>query len=141
MTPSHDRARRRYGTHRVLAVAAMVVAISAYGGTIGLATGGLSLGETLNDRLPWHSPVLGGLALGVIVGVPFTVLAIWAWRGDPRTGTGSLVIGVVLVGWLLVELAFIRELSFFHPLYGVVGIAFAIAGWMIRSRGELRARS
>jgi hypothetical protein len=125
----------------VLAVAAILVAISAYGGTLGLATGALSLGETLNDRLPFHSPVIGGLALGVIVGIPFTVLAVWAWRGDPRTGTGSLVIGLVLVGWLLVELGFIRELSFFHPLYGLIGVAFVIAGWTIRSKGDLRARS
>jgi hypothetical protein len=30
---------------------------------------------------------------------------------------------VLLMGWIVVELAFIRSLSFFHPLYFLVGLA------------------
>ena len=32
------------------------------------------------------------------------------------------------MGWIIVEFAFIRELSFFHPLYLAIGAAFVLAG-------------
>jgi hypothetical protein len=38
------------------------------------------------------------------------------------------VTGVLVIGWILVELAFIRELSFFHPLYLAVGGLLLWAG-------------
>ena len=110
--------------HHGLAVAALVVALSAFVGAAELAGGGLSLGSKLNARLPFHSPVVGAIALALIVGVPFTVLALRAWYGDRRTGQTSFVAGVALLGWLLVELAFVREFSLLQVIYGVIGAAF-----------------
>ncbi|MDO8388969.1 MAG: CoA-binding protein [Actinomycetota bacterium] len=111
-----------------LAIAAALVAVSAYAGCVGLAGGGLSLGADVDARLPWHSPVVGGVALALLVAVPFTMLAKWAWAGDRRTNLASVLFGAALIAWLLVELAFIREFSFFHPLYTAIGIAFIVAG-------------
>ena len=116
------------GRHRTLGVAASLVAISAFGGTLGLASGSLTLGEKVAARLPFHSPVFGGIALAMIVGVPYTVLSLWAWRGDQRSARTAVLAGVALLGWLVVELAFIREFSYFHVIYGVIGLAFAISG-------------
>lgn len=111
-----------------MAVAAGVVAATAWGGAVGLAEGGLSLGEELNARLPFGSPAVGGAALGAVVGVPFSALAAMAWRGDDRTDAAAVAAGAVLVGWIGVELAFIREVSFFHPLYAAIGLGFVGAG-------------
>lgn len=61
----HRPSGRRPG----LAVYASLVALSAYAGAVGLATGALDLGATLNRRLPLHSPVFGAIALGIFVGV------------------------------------------------------------------------
>lgn len=120
------------GTHRRRGV----VAFSAFAGAAGLAFGRLSMGAEIDARLPFESTTLGGVALAVIVGVPFSVLAIWAWLGDPRTGAAAVIVGAILIGWLVVEPVFIRELSFFHPLYALVAIAFAVAGWR-----QLRAQT
>lgn len=114
--------------HPWLTVAAALVSLSAVGGAVGLIGGGLSIGAELEQRLPFHSPVVGGIALAVLVGLPFAVLAALAWLDDPRTPILTMVAGVMVVGWILVELAFIREFSFFHPLYVVVGVAFALVG-------------
>ena len=122
--PRHARAGR--------ALAGSVVALSAFGGALGLMTGLLDLGADLNERLPFHSPVVGGLALAAIVGVPFTTVAADAWRGSPRTDRSTFYAGYVLAGWIVVELGFIRELSFLHPFFFAVGVAFMIAG----SRGH-----
>lgn len=111
-----------------LSVYAALIAFSAFAGALGLASGGLAMGATLNDRLPLHSPVFGGFALALIVGLPATMLAIAAWHGRPRTDRAAVVVGVLLIGWIVVELAFIREISFLQPLYVGVGISLIVIG-------------
>ena len=111
-----------------LVVLASLNAVAALGGAWGLASGSLSIGADLEDRLPFGSPVLGGAALFVAVAVPNAVLAVLAWRGDRRTATVAVAVGLLLVVWIVVELAFLRELSFFHPLYLGVGLLLVRLG-------------
>ncbi len=114
--------------HRILAVAAAATALSAWAGAVGLASSALTLGRGLDGRLPFDSVVFGGAALALVVAVPFTAVAALAWRDDRRTGSAASVAGVLLMGWIVVELAFIREASFFHPVFFLVGLLFVIAG-------------
>ncbi len=127
---------RRYPA--IVAVAAFNALTAAFG-VWGLASGVLSLGPGVEARLPWHSPVLGAVALGLIVCVPNAVLSVLALRGDRRTGPTAIASGALLMGWILVELAFIRELSFFHPLYGAVGLLLVWLG--VRAGPRLRWRA
>jgi len=129
-TTTHPTDRQETATRprRGLCVGAVVVAASAVAGAIGLASGKLDLGERLNERLPWHSPVLGGIALTVAVAAPYAVVAWCAGHGDERTDLAALISGLTLVGWILVELGFIREVSFLHPVCAGTGLAFAVAG-------------
>ncbi len=120
------------GHHRALAVFAAVLATSAWAGAAGLIVGFLGLGPEVESRLPFASPVFGGLALIAVVAVPMSILAVLAWRGDPRTGDAAVACGVLQVGWIVVELLFIRELSFFHPLYVVIGLVLIFVGRRIR---------
>jgi hypothetical protein len=112
--------------HRVLAGFAAFVAISAIGPAIGLIAGAFDFGETVNHRLPLHSPVLAGIALAIVVGVPSTVVALFAWRGSAGTRSVTLVAGWLLIGWIAVEIAFIREFSFLQVVYGAVGILYVV---------------
>ena len=50
---SEGSAASRHGALAVLAL----IALSAYGGALGLITGLLNLGSTVARRLPFHSPV------------------------------------------------------------------------------------
>ena len=75
----------------------------------------------MTSRLPFASQVLGGIALLAVVAVPNAVASWLAARGDRRSGDASVVAGLLLAGWIVAELAFIRQLSFFHPLFLVVG--------------------
>lgn len=111
-----------------LVVLASLNAVAALGGAWGLASGSLSIGARLEDRLPFGSPVLGGLALFLAVAVPNAVLAVLAWRGDRRTGSAAEAVGLLLVVWILLELVALRELSFFHPLYLGIGLLMVWLG-------------
>lgn len=119
-----------------MAAGAWFVAVGAYFGSIGLVVGWLSFGDRLNGRLPMASPVLAGVALLLIVAVPFTVLAVRAWRGEQSTGPTAIVLGWGLVAWILVQLAFLREFSAFQPVYAAIGVAFVVAGRRVRTQRE-----
>jgi len=127
MLEKPDVTESRSGRHPGLAVLSALNALAATGGAWGLASGALALGG-LESRLPWESTLLGGLALFVVVAVPNSVLASLAWRGDRRTGPTAVATGLALVVWILIELAFLRELSFFHPLYLGVGLVMVWLG-------------
>lgn len=115
--------------HRqALAAFAFVNALAALGGAVGLMTGVLDMGAELNGRLPFASPVIGGLALTLLVAVPFSIVAVAAWRDDWRADLFAAACGTLLVGWILVQLAFIREVSFFHPFYVSIGLWLAWYG-------------
>jgi uncharacterized membrane protein len=92
-----------------------------------LITGGTDFGDTINDRLPFQSLVLAGLALAVIVGIPLTVLAWSAWTGGRRTDDLALVVGLLLIGWIVVQIAVIRAFSWFQPAYLAIGTIFIAA--------------
>jgi predicted CoA-binding protein len=125
---------RRQQRHSSVAAAAGFVALGAYFGAVGLVSGWLSLGDRLNERLPFGSPVFGGLALLVLIAVPYTVLMRRAWHGDGATGATAIVAGAITVGWIAVQLAFLRELSVFHPVYAAIGVAFVVVGVRLRAR-------
>ena len=113
---------------RALSVYAGLIACSAYGGAIGLAGGGADPKGTLDARLPFASPVFAACALALIVGVPNTVLARFAWRNDGRAPVAAIAAGVLLVGWIVVELAVIREWSWLQPVYAAIGASLVVIG-------------
>jgi hypothetical protein len=65
------------------------------------------------------------------VALPNAVLVGVALRRGRTTGLVGIAVGTAMVAWILVELAFIRELSFFHPLYGAVGLLMVWAGFRV----------
>jgi hypothetical protein len=125
---THDQRATTQRRHPAIAVIALLNAVAAVGGAWGLASGVIGIGARLEERLPWQSPALGGVALLLAVAVPNAVLAVLAWRGDRRTAAAAVGTGALLIVWILVELAFLRELSFFHPLYVVIGLVLVRLG-------------
>lgn len=113
---------------RLICCLAALNAVGALAGAVGLTTGFLALGPALEDRLPWQSPVVAGIALGLLVALPNGALVAVALRRGRGTGLLGIAVGVAMVVWILVELAFIRELSFLHPVYVAVGIVMVLAG-------------
>ncbi|HEY5978256.1 MAG TPA: hypothetical protein VIT41_01365 [Microlunatus sp.] len=127
MRPAGVSATARVGA----AVVTAAIAVSAYGGAVGLVGGGLSFGDAIDARLPFGSLVLAGMALLVIVAAPMTVASIAAFRASKHSAELVFGAGLLLVAWIGVELAFIQVYSWFHPTY--LGAAIVVLGlsWLM----------
>ncbi|WP_436498301.1 hypothetical protein [Actinokineospora sp. HUAS TT18] len=111
------------------AAVAGLVAVWAYAGGIGVIGGGVDFGPEINDRLPWGSTTLAGLALIAVVALPMTAAAFAIWRRLPSARRVALVAGVLLIGWIVVQLAFIRTFSWLQPACVLLGAFVAAWGW------------
>ncbi len=119
----------RFRPNRVaLAAYAGFIALSAYCGSIGLISGLLPVNASLAERLPFHSPVFGGIALALVVGLPASFVAALSWRGHPRTPDAGALAGLLLVGWIAVELAIAREFSALQVVYAAAGAGLIALG-------------
>ncbi len=115
-----------------LSAFAAINAFGAWFGAVGLVAGTLDFGERLNDRVPFGNLVLAGLALALSVAIPLTLLAWSAWTGAPRTTELAFVVGALLIGWIVVQICFLRAFSFFHPTYLAIGAGFVVASRRVR---------
>jgi len=113
------------------AVLTGLIALSAYGGVVGLVGGGLSFGETIDARLPYGSLFLGGIALLFFVAAPMTLAAVVSLRDPRHAGDIVMGAGLLLVAWIAIELAFIKSYSWFHPTYLALGILVALCGCLL----------
>jgi pimeloyl-ACP methyl ester carboxylesterase len=118
---------------RGLSIVASVNAIAALAGGVALLTGGIDFGAILNERLPFASPTLAGIALIIVVALPLAVLAWAGWTRSGRTGDLALVAGVLLVGWILVQIMVLRAFSLFQPAY------LAVAAYLIAASHRVHA--
>ena len=112
-----------------LALGEGLTAVSAIAGAVGLMSGSIDLGPTINARLPFESPAFGGAALAGVVALPMAAGMALSWRGAQRTDGMAAGAGLMLMGWIVVELAVIRSFSWLHPSYFLIGGAIATAGF------------
>ena len=126
-TRPHDRSS---WPRRWLLFLAVLNTVTALFGAWGLVSGALDLGH-VTGRLPWDSAAVAGVALGLLVAVPNAALVVVALRRGRYTGLVGIAVGTAMVAWIVVELAFIRELSFFHPLYVAIGLLMVWAGFRV----------
>jgi uncharacterized protein len=106
--------------------------VAAWAGAIGLLTGDIDFGDALDGRLPFDSLTLAGAALAMIVAIPLSALSWSAWTGHPRTNQLSLLVGIALIGWIVVQIVVLRSLSLFQALYLGVGVYFVDASHLVR---------
>lgn len=106
------------------ALAGGVLLILAPDGSLLMADSAALAGTAFDDWL------LPGTALALFVGLGFAVTAVWQWRRGPYARSLSLVAGVGLVVFEIVQFSLIG----FHPLqvvFGIVGVTTAVLAWRL----------
>jgi hypothetical protein len=103
-----------------LAALELLVAATAAGGALALLTTGGGMPNRLLTRLPAHSWFLPGIALLVVVGGSQLAGAVALLLNRPRARALSFAAGVILIGWIAVQLVVLRS---FQPALQLVMVA------------------
>ena len=135
MTTSRSLARRSDAALRyAMILLELFVAVGAVYGAIMLITDGWHLPVQDLQPLPLESWVLPGLALFALVTIPMSGAAICVYWNTPRAAQLSMVAGLVLVGWILVQLVVIGPQMWLQAFMLVCGLAIAVLAWIWHSR-------
>ena len=116
----------------------MFMACGAIAGGFGLITGSIDFGATVNSRLPYDSPVLAGLALFLVVAVPMSFAAVAVAAGWSGADRALQLAGLLLVGWIGVEVVVIRTYSWLQPACALWGLLVAGLGLLPRHHPHSR---
>lgn len=119
--------------------------ISAVGGGIGMIIDptGISQGIPLSmlEHSPFEDFLIPGIILLIMNGLLSILFAILVIGKTSLSGWLVLIQGCILLGWLLIQIAMIRDYALLlHTLYLAVGVGLAILGiLMILRRNESAA--
>jgi hypothetical protein len=137
-TTTRDDETGRSAVVRLLLGLEVLLAFGASAGAIALVGGWADLGSATAD-LPFASTVFAGLALGLINGVLPSLVVAAELRRHPWAARGHLLVGIVLVGWVVVQVAFLgwppQVLQVVYLAYGcaIAGLAL-LALWRSATR-------
>lgn len=108
-------------TRRILVGLHLFNALSAVGGGIALAAGGLGVPTTLLRHTPFDSFVVPGIFLAAVIGGSAMIGAtalLGHWRWAVFT---SATAGAIMVGWILGETLLVEGFSWLQGLYLLTG--------------------
>ncbi|MFF0497261.1 hypothetical protein ACFYU5_12700 [Nocardia aobensis] len=118
--------------HVLLAAFAGAVAASVFTLAVALIAG-LRVSTSLDSAPARPGVAAGAVAFALVVGIPMAVTAGGALTGDRRVATAAVISGLLLICWLLAEMAVLRTLDWAQPLYLVLGIVVAALGLHIKT--------
>lgn len=112
---------------RVIEGLELFLAVGAWAGAGGLISGAMTLGEYAKE-LPFESLVLGGIALGLVVALPATIVVVASMRHLRWADRGHLLVGALLMGWIVVQVGFIGLNAWLQPFMFTLGLAIFVLG-------------
>jgi hypothetical protein len=114
--------KNNWGVRTALLVLDLFVGLTAVIGGLAILLGAIQMpGEWLHHT-PFSSYRVPGMVLAVIVGGSALVAAVAVMVRSVWDAIASLVAGVILVGWIVSEVAMLGFQSGLQPLYFVIGL-------------------
>ncbi len=112
----------------VMIILTLVNAVRAAGGAtmlIGSGLGDSDIADTRLGSLGFTSWAPGGLFLAAGVAVPMALAGVLLWANHPWGPLITLLAGLALMSWIVVQVTLIGFGSWLQPLYFVIGSAVA----------------
>jgi len=122
--------------HNVLIVVLAFLSLSGLGGGIALLIDpkGAALGVPIDllDNLPISTFVLPALWLLIVYGLGSIAIIIAKLRDITWAATATMLLGLVLVGWIIGQVILWGNPWFLQYLYFFVGLALLVLGFLAR---------
>jgi hypothetical protein len=137
MTTTMPVTQERRGTRIALVLLELLIGANAVWGGIMLMTDSWKLDQEWLDNTPFDSWFVPGLALLVIIGSTQLAAAASLLARRPYAQAASLAAGWVLIGWIIVQLAWLQV---FHPVMQpamlAAGFLVVALAWRLSSGGR-----
>jgi hypothetical protein len=124
----------------------LFVALNAVAGSVYLFGGAPDWPRTWLESTPFNSWVIPGVILLVAVGGSMATAAWTTWRRPESGASASLLAGLVLLVWIIVETAMLGYISWMQPATLVAALLVLALAWhlrrgssMLRTRGSVAA--
>jgi hypothetical protein len=155
-TPAAIKARRPGSVLAIVSILFFLGVTALAGGiamTFGLGGDQVMVPEEWLEDIPLiDSWLLPGLVLGLGFGVGSLITGVamlkrtrWGWVAPLERVTGrhwswlaTVLIGAGHVAWIALELVFLPAVSWFHPLYGAIGLALLLLPLLPSVEQDLR---
>ena len=98
-----------------------------------IKTDGSALGLPLEllSGSPFDSYLIPGIILIVVNGILQTIGGLVSFRKRPMAGRLGMALGLLLICWILVQIAMIRQLDLLHLIYAGLGILQVRIGYLL----------
>ena len=119
----------------------LVAALSAVVGGAAVTAGWIVFPAEWLDGTPFTGYTVPGLILCLVVGGSATLAAIAALRGAGAAAAASAVAGVVMMGWVVGEVAMLgrhHAYTWLQPAYFALGLAMVVLA-LLTQRGSQRS--
>ena len=123
--------------HKIVCIALVVfelfVAVTAIISGVAILAGGLQMPLELLRNTPFSDYTIPALVLAIVVGGSSLVAAALVLAGREIGVLVSLTAGLIMVGWIAVQVVMIGLIIWLQPFYFVLGLAiFGLAArlWM-----------
>lgn len=141
--PSRVRTPLTIRSRRDLRVAVIglevAVALSAIGGGVGMLTSsGIGLPDSWLAATPFPTWRWPALLLLATVAVPMTAAAVGELRREAWAPMASTLAGAILVIWIAVEVAVIRQYAALQPAFAAAGLAILLLSGRLHRGGPPR---
>lgn len=93
----------------------------------------LHLPQDLLAHAPFKDFFIPGVVLFSLIGVFSLVAMIWTIMHWKHYSWLIISEGVLVTGWIMVQMIMIREISYLQFIFGGIGIIFFLAGWKLKT--------
>lgn len=133
--------QRETRPRRSLGILQIFIAVGAIGGGWGLisAPDGSNLGMPLSmlETTPFPDFLIPGWILLTVVGLGTLAAGILTLSRLWRYPEAAVIMGCVLMGWIIIQVALIRAVHWLHPTYLILGALEAWLGWRLKGTGTM----
>ncbi len=134
MTSVTGRVRARPAVEHVLAAVHAVVGLAAVVGGIGLVRNGLGMPEEWLLSTPFDTWLIPGVLLALGVGGSQLLAAVLLAAHDPQARSASMVAGIGLATWIVVQSVLLHRYHPFSPALFALGVSTAVVAGRCVSR-------
>jgi hypothetical protein len=94
------------------------------------------LDPTMLRHLPVDTWVLPGVALAVLIALPYAIAGLLVAIGHSTARAVSFLAGGILVGWIVIQIALIQQYFFLQPVMGLCGLLTIGLAYMLPTGDE-----